>query len=163
MRSWREPLGADLNRSIISSLVIFTTLGPLSAFGSPVVCTRFKALIYLKRFGAGACGALASTSKSLAQTDKSIFPTLNYGTTALLHSEEMQRQSGGRSKPMQCECLLDRPNQGLVRCANKATQRLTISHLKIRLLVCEACAARQLAWAEPYRSLPGLVVVEPVE
>src|SRR6516165_1199180 len=61
-------------------------------------------------FGAGACGALVSTSKSLAQTDKSIFPTLNYGMTALLHSEEMQRQSGGRSKPMQCECLLDRPN-----------------------------------------------------
>src|SRR5262245_48394955 len=46
---------------------------------------------------------------------------------------------------------------------SKATQRLTISHLKIRLLVCEACGARQLAWAEPYRSLPGLVVVEPVE
>ena len=62
---------------------------------------------------------------------------------------------------MQCECLADRPNQGLVRCANKATQRLTISHLKIRLLACEACGARQLAWAEPYRSLPGLVVVEP--
>ena len=62
---------------------------------------------------------------------------------------------------MQCECLVDRPNQGLVRCANKATQRLSISHLKIRLLACEACGARQLAWAEPYRSLPGLVVVEP--
>src|SRR5215471_2407866 len=62
---------------------------------------------------------------------------------------------------MRCECLVDGPNQGLVRCANKATQRLTISHLKIRLLACEACGARQLAWAEPYRSLPGLVVVEP--
>jgi len=62
---------------------------------------------------------------------------------------------------MQCECVVDRPNQGLVRCANKATQRLTISHLKIRLLACEACGARQLAWAEPYRNLPGLVVVEP--
>src|SRR5262249_5330377 len=62
---------------------------------------------------------------------------------------------------MQCECLVDRPNQGLVRCANKATQRLTISYLKICLLACEACGARQLAWAEPYRSLPGLVVVEP--
>jgi hypothetical protein len=64
---------------------------------------------------------------------------------------------------MECECLVDRPNQGLVRCPNKATQRLTISHLKIRLLACEACGALQLAWAEPYRSLPGLVVVEPVE
>src|SRR5262249_23019606 len=62
-----------------------------------------------------------------------------------------------RCKPMQCECLVDRPGQGLVRCANKATQRLTISHLKIiRLLACEACGARKLAWAEPYG-----VVVEP--
>src|SRR6516164_6720689 len=66
-----------------------------------------------------------------------------------------------RWKPMQCECVVDRPNQGLVRCANKSTQRLSISHLKIRLLACEACGARQLAWAEPYRNLPGLVVVEP--
>jgi len=61
---------------------------------------------------------------------------------------------------MQCECLVDQPNQGLFRCANKATQRLTISHLKIHLLACEACGARQLAWwAEPY---PGLVIVEPL-
>ena len=82
--------------------------------------------------------------------------------TALLHSAQ---PIGGRyetrSGPMQCECLVDRPNQELVRC-NKATQRLTISHLKIRLLICEDCSARQLAWAEPYRSLPGSVVVEPV-
>ena len=45
----------------------------------------------------------------------------------------------------------------------KQLQRLSISHLKIRLLACEACGARQLAWAEPYRSLAGLVVVEPAE
>ena len=32
--------------------------------------TRFKTLIYLKRFGAGACGALVSTSKFLAQMNK---------------------------------------------------------------------------------------------
>jgi len=62
---------------------------------------------------------------------------------------------------LQCECLVDQPNQGLVRCANEATQRLTISHLKIiRLLACEACGARQLAWAGP--CLPGRVVVEPL-
>jgi hypothetical protein len=61
---------------------------------------------------------------------------------------------------MQCECLVDRSNQGLVRCANKATQRITISHLKICLLACEACGARQLAWAGP--CLPGPVVVEPL-
>src|SRR5262245_21692145 len=37
--------------------------------GSPVARTRFKFLIYLKRFGAGAC--LASTNKSLALKNKS--------------------------------------------------------------------------------------------
>ena len=37
--------------------------------GSPVARTRFKVLIYLKRFGAGAC--LASTNKSLALKNKS--------------------------------------------------------------------------------------------
>ena len=37
---------------------------------SPVARTRFKVLIYLKRFGAGACGALVSTSKVLAQMNK---------------------------------------------------------------------------------------------
>jgi len=38
--------------------------------GSPVARTRFKTLIYLKGFGAGACGAVASTSKVLAQMNK---------------------------------------------------------------------------------------------
>src|SRR5262249_43961093 len=37
---------------------------------SPAERTRFKVLIYLKRFGAGACGALVSTSKVLAQMNK---------------------------------------------------------------------------------------------
>src|SRR5262249_17946050 len=37
---------------------------------SPVARTRFKVLIYLKHFGAGACGALVSTSKFLAQMNK---------------------------------------------------------------------------------------------
>jgi hypothetical protein len=63
---------------------------------------------------------------------------------------------------MQCECIVERPNQGLARCANKATQQLTISHLKICLLTCEACGVRQLAWADPHRNLPELVVVEPI-
>jgi hypothetical protein len=31
-----------------------------------------------------------------------------------------------------------------------------------RLLICEDCSARQLAWAEPYRQLPSQFVVEPV-
>src|SRR6516164_715519 len=37
---------------------------------SPVARTRFKTLIYLKRFGVEACGALVSTSKFLAQKTK---------------------------------------------------------------------------------------------
>src|SRR6516165_6234121 len=37
---------------------------------SPVAPARFKTLIYLKGFGAGACGALVSTSKVLAQMNK---------------------------------------------------------------------------------------------
>ena len=38
--------------------------------GSPVARTRFKTLIYLKGFGVGTCGALVSTSKVLAQMNK---------------------------------------------------------------------------------------------
>jgi len=64
---------------------------------------------------------------------------------------------------MQRECIVARPNQELVRCPNKATQRLTISHLKVRLLICEECGARQLTWAKLYRSPPGSVVVEPLQ
>ena len=40
--------------------------------GSPDARTRFNVLIHLKRFGAGACGALASTNKYLAQINKSL-------------------------------------------------------------------------------------------
>ena len=36
-----------------------------------------------------------------------------------------------RWKPMQCECVVDRPNQGLVRCANKATQRLSMAAMAL--------------------------------
>src|SRR6516162_10106712 len=85
---------------------------------------------------------MASTNKSLAQSAKSISPTLSYGILRYsIQSTEDATPIRGRyetrCKPMQCECVVDRPNQGLVRCANKATQRLTISHLKIRLLACE--------------------------
>jgi hypothetical protein len=38
--------------------------------GSPVARSRFKTLIYLKGSGVGACGALVSTSKFLAQMNK---------------------------------------------------------------------------------------------
>src|SRR6516162_2184899 len=44
MRSCREPSGADLKHSIISSLVIFRLLGSLSALGSPHAAKRFIGL-----------------------------------------------------------------------------------------------------------------------
>ena len=44
MRSCREPSGADLNHSTISSLVIFAILGPPSALGSPHAAKRFIGL-----------------------------------------------------------------------------------------------------------------------
>src|SRR5262249_44225250 len=44
-------------------------------------------------------------------------------------------------------------------CFSTAAWALT---LRIRPLACEACVARQLAWAGLHRRLPGLVVVEPL-
>src|SRR5262245_24315838 len=49
---------------------IFAHLQSRPRCGSPVARTKFKTLIHLKGFGAGACGALASTNKSLAQMNK---------------------------------------------------------------------------------------------
>src|SRR5215813_4205492 len=57
-------------RSNSSDMVRSPTSRSRPRRGSPVAPTRFKVLIYLKRFGAGAC--LASTSKSLAQINKSL-------------------------------------------------------------------------------------------
>src|SRR5215831_15316216 len=48
MRSCREPIGADLNHSIISSLVMFQSLG-LSALGSPHTVKRFIDLAIVAR------------------------------------------------------------------------------------------------------------------
>src|SRR5262249_40351497 len=47
-----------------------STLELLSALRSPVGGSRFKPLIYVNGFGAGACGGLASKSKYLAQMNK---------------------------------------------------------------------------------------------
>src|SRR5262245_38248576 len=44
MRSCREPFGADLNHSTISSWVIFAILGPPSALRSPHAANRFIGL-----------------------------------------------------------------------------------------------------------------------
>src|SRR5215472_6410804 len=49
MRSCREPSGADLNHSIISSLVIFQSFGLLSALGSPHTANRFIGLAIVVR------------------------------------------------------------------------------------------------------------------
>src|SRR6516165_1076739 len=49
MRSCREPSGADLKHSIISSLVIFRLLGSLSALGSPHTVKRFIDLAIVVR------------------------------------------------------------------------------------------------------------------
>src|SRR5262252_10533167 len=48
MRSCREPIGADLNHPIISSLIMFRSLG-LSALGSPHTVKRFIDLAIVAR------------------------------------------------------------------------------------------------------------------
>jgi hypothetical protein len=52
---------------------------------------------------------------------------------------------------MRCECLF---------CENEAVARFTAPRLKPRFLICEADLEKQLAWAEPYRRIPGQVRVE---
>src|SRR6516162_3156861 len=51
---------------------------------SPVARTRFKPLIYLNGFGAGACGGLASKSKYLVQMNKP--PKVAAGVVQKMHS-----------------------------------------------------------------------------
>lgn len=50
-----------------------------------------------------------------------------------------------------CECLF---------CDEPAIARFTAPRLKPRFLICEQHLEEQLAWAAPYRSAPGRVVVE---
>src|SRR5262245_40840123 len=45
----REPIGADLNHSTISSLVIFAILGPVSALGSLHAAKRFIGQLVMTR------------------------------------------------------------------------------------------------------------------
>lgn len=54
---------------------------------------------------------------------------------------------------MKCECLF---------CQNDATARLTVPQHKPRTLVCEEHLEAQLAWAAPYRTVPGRVQIERV-
>src|SRR6516165_2505120 len=63
MRSCRELFGADLNHSTISSLVIFTILGPLSVRGSPHAAKRFIGLaIGVRTRSRASCSHLRITS-----------------------------------------------------------------------------------------------------
>ncbi len=52
---------------------------------------------------------------------------------------------------MKCECLF---------CQQPAIARFTAPRLKPRFLICEEHLESQLAWAEPYRRVPGQVRVE---
>ena len=61
---------------------------------------------------------------------------------------------------MQCECTRATYKDGIARCQEQATQRLTIPHHKPRFAACDYCAHVQLVWAGKYRRIPGMVVVE---
>src|SRR5262249_47329373 len=63
MRSCREPIGADLNHSIISSLVIFAILGLLSALGSLHTAKRFIGLAIGVRTRSHASLALRTSTR----------------------------------------------------------------------------------------------------
>lgn len=52
---------------------------------------------------------------------------------------------------MKCECLF---------CDKDAVARFTAPRLKPAFLICEECLEKQIAWAEPYRTQPGRVVVD---
>jgi hypothetical protein len=52
---------------------------------------------------------------------------------------------------MRCECLF---------CFNRPVARLTAPRHKPRFLICAECLEEMLKWAEPYRRVPGAVVVE---
>src|SRR5215475_9193364 len=53
-----------------SDILLRASSEPPHRHRSPGACTRFKVLIYLKRFAAPGCGALVSTSKVLGQMNK---------------------------------------------------------------------------------------------
>src|SRR5215468_3008704 len=70
MRSCRELFGADLNHLIISSWVIFSILGPLSALGSPHAAKQFIGLAI----------GVRTKSRGLALAHNFLF-TMRNGTT----------------------------------------------------------------------------------
>lgn len=54
---------------------------------------------------------------------------------------------------IECECLF---------CYKPATARLTAPRIKPRVFMCDTHLAETLVWAEPYRKMPGRVLIEPL-
>ncbi len=54
---------------------------------------------------------------------------------------------------MKCECLF---------CQADATARLTVPHHQPRTFLCAEHLETQMKWAEPYRTMAGRVMVEPL-
>ena len=61
---------------------------------------------------------------------------------------------------MQCECLRATYKDGVARCQDMATKRLTIPNHKPRFAACDYCAHVQLVWSGKNRKL---AVVEAIE
>ena len=61
---------------------------------------------------------------------------------------------------MRCECLRATLKDGVARCRDTATKRLTIPNHKPRFAACDYCANIQLVWSGKNRKL---AVIEPVE
>jgi hypothetical protein len=64
--------------------VCLARIPPITADGGPPPRKRTRERSAARPMGEQ--GPMATTNKSLAQSDKSISPTLSYGMTALLHS-----------------------------------------------------------------------------
>jgi hypothetical protein len=62
---------------------------------------------------------------------------------------------------MQCECIRATYKDGISRCQDKATQRLTIPSHQPRFAACDYCARVQLVWAGKQRR--KLAAIEPIE
>jgi hypothetical protein len=62
---------------------------------------------------------------------------------------------------MQCECIRATYKDGIARCRDDATQRLTIPSHKPRFAACDYCANVMLVWAG--KAKRKLAVIEPIE
>lgn len=60
---------------------------------------------------------------------------------------------------MQCECIRATYKDGIARCQDKATKRLTLPNHKPRFAACDYCAHVQLVWSGKHRKM---ALVEPM-